>query len=889
MSVDKISSIWPEWKVAEQLGEGTYGKVYKAVREEHGVTSNAAIKIVSIPQSDAEISSLKAEGLDESGTRSYFEGLVTDFVNEIKAMESLKGTANIVSIEDYKVVEKDDKIGWDIFIRMELLTPLNDYIADNKLSETEVIKLGRDICQALELCAQRNIIHRDIKPENIFVSSFGDFKVGDFGVARELEKTGGSLSKKGTPNYMAPEVELSKDYGKTVDIYSLGLVLYKLLNNNRLPFLDPYTQLLTFQDRKSAIERRLKGEALPPPVEASPQLAQIILTACAFNPSDRFQTPTAFKNVLGSVVGEASTAPPPPIPAPVSTDLDVSEPAQEDLDATTRVRRAPQAETPVAHQDVEVASFGKQKKKSKAKGVAIFLVVLLLLGAGGFAVLHFLSPDTLPTFLQFGNDPVADVIAALEAGDYTEALALVEEMDGDSDVLQSNLQSSLQERLRILEADFLSEEIEYSIVMMELSTIERMNVTGLSSHINHTRSAVNRLNDSRTAFNTAESLYERGNFEGAIAQFILVIQEDPNYTSARAGVGRASDAHRREALATADRYSAAGNYGTAIRVLSDALLVLENDSAITQQLNLYRASQETAIRQNALETAESYANNSNWTRAIAVLNDALRDLPSDSLLTERVRSYEESHTNETRQGILDTASAYANNQNLTQAIVTLNDGLRTMPGDSAITDRLRNYEQQFVTHVIANAEDYLAQRNHAAAITHIDWALQIVPNDAQLVDKLRVVEAARPVSLGTLVVVDSQRYGRDANLFTDSFGNHYHESFWFSANGGGGYHEGRRGYAVYNLGDNFTRFFTEIVAPAGLNSNVEFLVEITFNENPTPVAFVEGFNVRTGIRYLDVDVTGVTTMTITVRARGYREAWRNNYHNVRLVNATLSN
>ena len=112
-----------------------------------------------------------------------------------------------MSVEDYKVVEKKDEIGWDIYIRMELLTPFNSYVCDKTLSEQEVIKLGIDLCTALELCARRNIIHRDIKPENIFVNPFGDFKLGDFGIARKLENVTGGLSQKGTYNYMAPEIE----------------------------------------------------------------------------------------------------------------------------------------------------------------------------------------------------------------------------------------------------------------------------------------------------------------------------------------------------------------------------------------------------------------------------------------------------------------------------------------------------------------------------------------------------------------------------------------------------------------------------------------------------------------------------------------------------------
>ena len=302
MANDALKQIWPEWQIDEKpLGKGAFGVVYKAVRKEHNVESCAAIKIISIPVDSSEIDSLKTEGLDMSLTRTYFQEIVNDFVSEIQMMESLKGIQNIVSVEDYKVVEKEDDIGWYIYIRMELLTPFNTYICDRKLTEKEVIKFGCDICTALEICNKRNIIHRDIKPENIFVNDFGFFKLGDFGIARRMENMTGGLSQKGTYNYMAPEVTKGRDYDARVDIYSLGIVLYRLLNGNRLPFLNDEKQLLNPNERRNAIDRRMQGDELPPPCDASPAMANLILRACAFEADKRFSSATEMKDALMSV------------------------------------------------------------------------------------------------------------------------------------------------------------------------------------------------------------------------------------------------------------------------------------------------------------------------------------------------------------------------------------------------------------------------------------------------------------------------------------------------------------------------------------------------------------------------------------------------------------
>ena len=150
-----------------------------------------------------------------------------------------------------------------------LLTPFTKRVQMSPFKSSDALKLGTDLCRALEYCSVRNILHRDIKPENIFVSSFGDFKLGDFGIARQLEKTNSSLSKKGTYMYMAPEVYRGEQYNASVDIYSLGLVLYKLFNNNRLPFAPQDKELLSFNEREESLGRRIRGDQLPSPVNAS--------------------------------------------------------------------------------------------------------------------------------------------------------------------------------------------------------------------------------------------------------------------------------------------------------------------------------------------------------------------------------------------------------------------------------------------------------------------------------------------------------------------------------------------------------------------------------------------------------------------------------------------
>ncbi len=300
--IRRFEPFWDNWYITEELGEGGFGKVYKVERKEFGNIYTAALKHIRVPQSQSEVKSIMTEGADEVSVIRYFESAVKDIVGEFVLMSKLKGNSHIVSYEDHKVIKSDKEISWDIFIRMELLTNLIDYIRENEIVKKDIIKLGIDMCKALELCQKYNIVHRDIKPENIFISENGDFKLGDFGIARQVERTMSGLSQKGTFTYIAPEVYKGEAYGSSVDIYSLGLVMYRLLNNNRMPFMPPYPQPITHRDRESAMLKRLAGTPLVCPANDDGRLAEIILKACSYDSNLRYSSPHIMRMELEDIM-----------------------------------------------------------------------------------------------------------------------------------------------------------------------------------------------------------------------------------------------------------------------------------------------------------------------------------------------------------------------------------------------------------------------------------------------------------------------------------------------------------------------------------------------------------------------------------------------------------
>ena len=285
---ENIRLPWPDWKIVKYLGGGAYGKVYEIERDLIGIREKSALKIISRPKEASELEMDYQNGYDQESIAAKYTEILQDYIKEYKLMKELQGQSNIVSCDDFAIEKNPDGIGGKIYIRMELLTPLKKVTKERLLSEEEVIRLGKDICKALILCESRNIIHRDIKPDNVMISKFGDFKLGDFGVSKVMgHTTAGTMT--GTEGYIAPEVLHMEKYGKEVDIYSLGIVMYWLLNNRRMPFIRADEKLTPSKVSEASL-RRYHGDKIPAPKNGSARLKQIVLKACEYSPKDRFLT-----------------------------------------------------------------------------------------------------------------------------------------------------------------------------------------------------------------------------------------------------------------------------------------------------------------------------------------------------------------------------------------------------------------------------------------------------------------------------------------------------------------------------------------------------------------------------------------------------------------------
>lgn len=298
----KKKQLWPGWEEVRVLGSGGFGKVYEIRKNDEMGDYRAALKVISIPSAPDEYQSYRDDGYDDESITAIFQNQVESVASEFALMSQFKGNSNIVSYLDHMIVPHKDGVGWDILIRMELLTSLPEYLNGTVVTPEIAAKMGMDIAHALQLCEKKHVIHRDIKPQNIFINDFGDFKLGDFGIAKSMDHTT-HATKTGTYSYMAPEVYKAQPYNSTADIYSLGLVLYWMLNDRKLPFL-PTDRPPTASERDEAQVRRIDGEEFPEAKNGGKEFHQIICKACAADPNNRYKSAQELYNALESFLSQ---------------------------------------------------------------------------------------------------------------------------------------------------------------------------------------------------------------------------------------------------------------------------------------------------------------------------------------------------------------------------------------------------------------------------------------------------------------------------------------------------------------------------------------------------------------------------------------------------------
>lgn len=259
------------YRIGELINQGTDGRIYAAHLID-GVNSTAVVKYFNCV---------------------YGDSLWLSALREIEAAKRLTKCPYIADALGY-CARKDKFDNAEIFILMERMKCCGEMT----LNEHEILKMGVDICHALEYIRRKGMVHGDVKPANIFWNSRGLWQLGDFGC---IQLAGKSL-RAGSEAYRSSEVCHGGKCDIRSDIYSLGITLYKLLNGGRLPFCSGMLAQMEDLTVTSAIERRMKGECIPPIEGVRAEINEILLKMCEFEPGKRYQSPVKAAQQLARII-----------------------------------------------------------------------------------------------------------------------------------------------------------------------------------------------------------------------------------------------------------------------------------------------------------------------------------------------------------------------------------------------------------------------------------------------------------------------------------------------------------------------------------------------------------------------------------------------------------
>lgn len=199
---------------------------------------------------------------------------------------------------------------------------------------SQIRKVTRSVCGALNYAHSQGLVHCDIKPANIMIDTQGNVRLADFGIARMSDAATATMVGAGTPAYMAPEQVRGEDPVPQTDVYALGVVLYEMFTGGERPFTGDQAQTT------GGTSERVRWEQLhlPPPSpkdwnsSISDEIESVILKCLDKNPANRYQTALELSNALEKALGEAIKNIPfvVTIPKPVAEENAQQQPNQQD-------------------------------------------------------------------------------------------------------------------------------------------------------------------------------------------------------------------------------------------------------------------------------------------------------------------------------------------------------------------------------------------------------------------------------------------------------------------------------------------------------------------------------------------------------------------------------
>lgn len=214
-------------------------------------------------------------------------------MRECAMLQRVSSCSQIAQLQAWDVIrEQDDYV---VYLVLQYGQPLEEYCSRVKLSTQRAVALVKSACTALQECYTAGVAHLDIQPGNFLVNTFNNtIKLTDFSSAVPVEDVMQLDEVRGTPAYLAPEIYYYRAYSQAADVYSLGILLYCILNNGKLPYGDVYPA-------HEAVQRRIEGLPVKLMKDMPRTLRACVEKACSFDPAKRYLDLQSFAIALDEV------------------------------------------------------------------------------------------------------------------------------------------------------------------------------------------------------------------------------------------------------------------------------------------------------------------------------------------------------------------------------------------------------------------------------------------------------------------------------------------------------------------------------------------------------------------------------------------------------------
>lgn len=322
LEIKKVSPLLDEFALGKPFSDRFGVVCYPAVHS--GTNEKYILKRISIPESQTKADALVLTGacVDKDAAQVYFEEQAQNMVDQINLLKALSQTRGFASFHDYQLTPKEKgQVGVDLWLLCPYRTTLSAYMRRGTVTHLEAVNLGIDLCAALTLCRKTGYLYLNIRPENIFITPQRKFQLGDLGLLPLDEMYFAILPDHCRSEYTPPELhDAMAEPNETMDLYALGMTLYSVYNEGKLP-----------GDGNS-----YPGEFGPidPPAHAEAEMAAIILKAIDFKRENRWQTPEEMGQALVAYMQSHAVNDQPILAATVASSQDETEQEASEEEAT---------------------------------------------------------------------------------------------------------------------------------------------------------------------------------------------------------------------------------------------------------------------------------------------------------------------------------------------------------------------------------------------------------------------------------------------------------------------------------------------------------------------------------------------------------------------------